>query len=101
MASDGISKFQMWQTGPTEYEAEAIDGSQGIADVLYRDDQQIIFICDGQYHNPLLPKSLDAARLVWLRYNFTPAADGQQLVSQKADVFVHFRHTVCRRSPRS
>lgn len=86
----GISKFQMWQTGPTEYEAEAIDGSQGIADVLYRDDQQIIFICDGQYHNPLLPKSLDAAALVWFRYNFTPAADGQQLVSQKADVFVAF-----------
>ncbi|MBL8815002.1 MAG: hypothetical protein JNL58_03150 [Planctomyces sp.] len=86
----GISKFQMWQTGPTEYEAEAVDGSEGIADVLYRDDQQIVFVCDGQYHNPLLPKPLAASALVWFRFAFSPGADGQQLVSQKADVFVAF-----------
>lgn len=86
----GISKFEMWQTGPMEYEATAVDGSEGLTHVLYRDDQQCIFICDGSYHNPLLLKPLEAAALVWFRYGFSPGEDGATLVSQKADVFIAF-----------
>lgn len=86
----GISRFEMWQTGPLEYEAAAVDGTEGLADVLYRDHEQCIFVCEGSYHNPLLPKPLEASALVWFRSGFTPADDGTFLVTQKAEVFVAF-----------
>lgn len=86
----GISQFQMWQTGPQEYEASATDGSEGIADILYRDQNEIIFICEGSYHNLLLPAPLEAAALIWFRTEFKPHTDGTHIVTQAADVFVHF-----------
>lgn len=89
----GISKFEMWQTGRMEYEAQAADGSEGMADILYLDAEQCVFVCDGRYHNPLLPKPLAAVALIWFRNSFAPAADGSYLVTQKADVFVSFSST--------
>lgn len=86
----GISRFEMWQTGPLEYEAKAVDGSEGIADILYKDANQMVFVCEGTYHNVLLPKPLEASALIWFRATYTPAADGTHTVSQKADVFVKF-----------
>ena len=86
----GISQFQMWQTGPQEYEASAADGSEGIADILYRDQNEIVFICEGSYHNLLLPTPLEAAALIWFRTEFKPHTDGTHIVTQAADVFVHF-----------
>lgn len=86
----GISRFEMWQTGPLEYEAKAVDGSEGIADILYQDANQMVFVCEGTYHNVLLPKPLEASALIWFRATYTPAADGTHAVSQKADVFVKF-----------
>jgi hypothetical protein len=86
----GISQFQMWQTGPQEYEASAADGSEGIADILYRDASQIIFICEGSYHNLLLPAPLEASALIWFRTEYKPHAEGTHIVTQSADVFVHF-----------
>jgi hypothetical protein len=86
----GISKFEMWQTGRERYEAKAVDGSEGVTDVLYRDHQQCVFICNGSYQNPLLPKSLDAGALVWIRWNFQPMSDGTYQVTQKADAFIVF-----------
>ncbi|MFM7059439.1 MAG: hypothetical protein ACKO2P_21205 [Planctomycetota bacterium] len=86
----GISQFQMWQTGPMEYEAAAADGSEGLADILYRDEDEIIFICQGSYHNLLLPAPLEASALIWFRTEYKPHADGTHIVSQAADVFVHF-----------
>ena len=86
----GISRFEMWQTGPMEYEAKAVDGSEGIADILYQDANQMVFVCEGTYHNVLLPKPLEASALIWFRATYTPAADGTHTVSQKADVFVKF-----------
>ena len=89
----GISRFEMWQTGPMEYEAKAVDGSEGIADILYQDANQMVFVCQGTYHNVLLPKPLEASALIWFRATYTPAADGTHTVSQKADVFVKFPST--------
>ena len=56
-----ISHFQMWQTGPAEFEAEAVDGSEGIADILYQDEQQTLMICEGSYQHILLPRPLQAS----------------------------------------
>jgi hypothetical protein len=86
----GISRFKMWQTGTLEYEAEAGDGSEGIADILYRDRNHCLFICAGKYHNPLLPKAIEAAALVWFQYSFTRDVNGVESVHQTADVFVTF-----------
>jgi hypothetical protein len=86
----GISRFEMWQTGENEFEAQAIDGSEGIADILYQDNSQMVFICQGSYHNPLLPRAMEAAALIWFRAVYTPNSDGSHTVSQKADVFVRF-----------
>jgi hypothetical protein len=86
----GISRFEMWQTGDMEYEALAIDGSEGIADILYRDDNQMVFVCQGSYHNPLLPRPMEASALIWFRTVYTPNAEGTHVVTQKADVFVRF-----------
>jgi hypothetical protein len=86
----GISSFQMFQTGPLEYEASASDGSEGISDILYRDENQIIFICEGSYRNILLPAPLEASALIWFRTDYKPHADGTHLVTQSTDVFVHF-----------
>ncbi len=86
----GISRFEMWQTGDMEYEAQAIDGSEGVADILYRDDNQMVFVCQGRYHNPLLPRPMEASALIWFRAVYTPNAEGTHVVTQKADVFVRF-----------
>lgn len=86
----GISRFQMWQTGPGEYEAEAGDGSEGIADIVFSDPQQVILFVEGTYNSPLLPRSIDASVLVWLRYKFVRATDGSTLVTQHTDAFVAF-----------
>ena len=86
----GISRFEMWQTGDMEYEAQAIDGSEGIADILYQDDNQMVFVCQGRYHNPLLPRPMEASALIWFRAVYAPNAEGTHVVTQKADVFVRF-----------
>ncbi|MEJ7592172.1 MAG: hypothetical protein WKF77_11535 [Planctomycetaceae bacterium] len=86
----GISRFEMWQTGEMEYEAQAIDGSEGIADILYQDDNQMVFVCQGSYHNPLLPRPMEASALIWFRAVYAPNAEGTHVVTQKADVFVRF-----------
>lgn len=85
-----ISHFQMWQTGPAEFEAEAVDGSEGIADILYQDEQQTLMICEGSYQHILLPRPLQASALIWFRNSFAPHTDGTHVVTQNVDVFVHF-----------
>ena len=86
----GISQFEMWQTGPTEYEAAAVDGSEGLADILYQDGNQTLFICEGSYHHVLLPRPLQASALIWFRAEYVPHENGTHVVTQHADVFVHF-----------
>lgn len=85
-----ISHFEMWQTGPAEYEASAVDGSEGTADILYQDEQQTLMICEGSYHHILLPRPLQASALIWFRNSLVPHVGGTHLVTQHVDVFVYF-----------
>ncbi len=91
-----ISRVQLWQTGPVEYEASAPDGSLGSATVLYRDRSQCLLLCDGTYSSPLLPKPITAAGLLWLRHDYRPDQNGQMLVRQRLDVFVSFPSATAR-----
>lgn len=86
----GISKLNMRQTGKFEYEASAADGSEGIADVLWRDNNQCLFIVQGKYTSPLLPGAVHASALVWLQYRFVKGKDGSDLVNQQVETFIHF-----------
>ena len=86
----GISKLAMLQTGAFEYEASAADGSEGIADVLWRDAHQCLFIVEGTYTSPMLPGTIQASALVWLRYRFVDAKDGRVLVNQQVETFITF-----------
>ena len=85
-----ISKLQMWQTGEFEYEATAVDGSEGIADILWRDANQCLFIVEGRYSSPLLPNAIQASALVWLQYRFVRDRSGNYLVNQQVESFIHF-----------
>lgn len=86
----GISKLQMSQTGDFEYEAQSGDGSDGIAHVLWRDGNQCVFIVEGSYKSPLLPKTINASALVWLRYRFIESNEGTTLVNQQVETFLYF-----------
>ncbi|MEP3479777.1 MAG: hypothetical protein ABJZ55_11060, partial [Fuerstiella sp.] len=86
----GISKLNMWQNAPFEYSAEANDGSQGQADVLWRDGNQCLFVVEGAYHSPLLPTAIEASALVWMRYRFERTRDNRVLVNQQIETFVNF-----------
>ncbi len=89
-----ISDFQMWQTGEQNFEADAGDGSEGVADFLYRDHQQSLAICEGIYQNPLLTKPIRARALVHLKYVFRPASDGgPPKVTQQISAFISFPST--------
>ena len=86
----GISTLKMWQTDRFEFEAEATDGSEGIADVLWRDGNQCLFIVEGRYSSPILPAAIKASALVWLQYRFVNGPNGRYVVNQQVETFVHF-----------
>ena len=86
----GISKLNMWQNAPFKYSAEANDGSQGKADVLWRDGNQCLFVVEGAYHSPLLPTAIEASALVWMRYRFERTRDNRIVVNQQIETFVNF-----------
>ena len=92
----GISKVQMWQTGPLQYEAIAPDGSEGYADVVYRDKSQCLLLCSGTYKNVLIPRPITAEALLWLRYRLYQNDDGQDFVHQQTDVFLSFPSAAAR-----
>ena len=86
----GISQLQMTQTADFEFEASSPDGSHGEADVLWRDANQCVFIVKGAYRTPLLPSTIHASALVWLRYRFVEDENGATLVNQQIETFLHF-----------
>ena len=85
-----ISKLEMWQTGPFEYEGDAGDGTLGVVEVLYRGPNQTLAICEGQYQNPLLQKPIKARSLVMVETSFTRDAEGICVITHRADLFVSF-----------
>lgn len=85
-----ISKFEMWQTGPDSYEADAGDGSLGLVEVLHRSRESNVIFCDGQYKSPLLVKPIHARSLLHLQSTYSLDKSGQQVVTHYADLFVSF-----------
>jgi hypothetical protein len=85
-----ISQFQMWQTGPNEYEADAGDGTVGTIDVLYRGQDEQVILCEGAVSSPILPQNIRASALMHLRSSFAPGSDGRPRVTSHLCLFVSF-----------
>jgi hypothetical protein len=85
-----ISKLQMWQTGKTDYEADAGDGSVGALEVLLKGPEKSLVACDGLYKSPLFSKPISAKSLLLLQTSFAKQPDGTIHVTHRADLFVSF-----------
>ena len=85
-----ISRFEMWQTGPNEYEADTGDGSSGLIDIVYQDEHQCVVLCDGLYKSPLLPKPIKAHGLLHHMADHSSAPDGRRFITHRVSVFVNF-----------
>ena len=85
-----ISTFEMWQTGPTNYEADSHDGSTGIIEVLHSSAERQIVLCEGSFKSPLLFKPIKARALLHLQPTFQKQSDGQTSVTHTLDMFVSF-----------
>lgn len=85
-----ISTFEMWQTGPIQFEADSHDGSTGAVEVLLNAPERQVFLCEGSFKSPLLPKPIKARALLHLQPTFSKQADGRCVVTHSLDLFVSF-----------
>ncbi len=85
-----ISNFELWQIGPTGYEADSNDGSTGAIEVLHSSSDRHLVLCHGSFKSPLLPKPIQAKALLHLQPTFKKNDDGQTLVTHTLDLFVSF-----------
>ena len=85
-----ISTFEMWQIGPTSYEADSHDGSTGAIEVLHSSAERQLVLCEGSFKSPLLPKPIKARSLLHLQPTIQRGADGQTTVTHTVDMFVSF-----------
>lgn len=85
-----ISTFEMWQTGPTSYEADSHDGSTGAIEVLHSSAERQLVLCEGTFKSPLLLKPIKARSLLHLQPTFQKGNDGQTTVTHTLDMFVSF-----------
>lgn len=95
-----ISQFEMTETSPRVFEADAGDGSKGISDILYQSPHECVLICDGIYKNPLLVKPITAKGLVHLTTAYTMGPNQQPSVVHRANVFITFPTTTLRTAAR-
>ena len=86
----GISQFQVHRAAPDYYEASSGDGSAGVVEVLYRDDNQQLVFCHGEYKSPLLVRPIRAAAIMFLRANFQQDDQGDVTATHQLDLFVSF-----------
>jgi hypothetical protein len=86
----GISKFQMRQTGPDQYEADAGDGTRGVVDVLLRSDEHNVILCDGVFASPLLAKPIQSTALLHLHTAFLRDEHGRPQTRHRLNMFVAF-----------
>lgn len=70
-----ISKFEMTEVEPGLFTATDNNGTSGQIEVLYRDAQNVLVICDGVVHSPLLPGDIQAKTLLHLQVDFAKTKD--------------------------
>lgn len=81
-----ISRVQMRQTGPNEYETDTRDGTWGQVEVLLRNADHYIIMCRGSFQSPALKKPIQASAVMHLQPKF--GENGATL--HTLDLFVTF-----------
>ena len=95
-----ISQFQMTETSPRIFEADAGDGSMGVSNILYQSPNECVLICDGIYKNPLLLKPINAKGLVHLTTAYTVGQNRRPVVVHRVNVFISFPSTTIKTAAR-
>jgi len=85
-----ISRFQLSETSPGRYTADAGDGSVGQVEVFYRTPQDTLIYCDGAFKSPLVPRPIAARALMRVQTRFDRTPDGKVVATHHGDVFVEF-----------
>jgi hypothetical protein len=86
----GISRFELEESKPGTYTADAGDGSRGTVQVFYSRPDDTLIHCAGAFKSPLLPKPILANSLMRLQAKFDKQPDGRMLATHYGDVFVEF-----------
>jgi hypothetical protein len=85
-----ISEFHMRETGREVYETDDGAGTGGVLDVAYRDESQVVVLCDGVYKSPLLPTAVKARGALQVQVAFDRRPDGKTFATHSAKLFVNF-----------
>lgn len=85
-----VSRFQLEQTSPTTYRADAGDGSTGTVELLYSTPEDTLIYCDGAFKSPLLIKPVQARALIRVQTQFSVNNEGRPQATHQGDVFVEF-----------
>lgn len=86
----GVSKCQLWQTGPDSYETDIGDGSAGAVDVLLRGENDHLVYGEGRFKSPLLVKPIRANALLHVRTEYVTRPDGKTEAISRGTLFVTF-----------
>uniref|UniRef100_A0A7C4LNG7 Uncharacterized protein n=1 Tax=Schlesneria paludicola TaxID=360056 RepID=A0A7C4LNG7_9PLAN len=85
-----ISRFELKQTAPNIYQADAKDGSAGQIEVWRSTDDDTLIYCDGAFKSPLLARPVVARSIMRLRTRLVEHAGGPTQAECVGDVFVEF-----------
>ncbi|MBS0205704.1 MAG: hypothetical protein JSS49_22610 [Planctomycetes bacterium] len=85
-----ISKFQLKEVEPNQFDADAGDGSVGHIQILRQTPSETLIHCDGAFKSPLLSRPILARAVIRLQTSFSKEADGRIVGTHSGDVFVEF-----------
>lgn len=85
-----ISKFQLSETAPDCYSADAGDGSVGTVELLHQTAEETLIYTTGSFKSPVLTKPIEANSVMRVRTSFTRESDGRIFATHHGDMFVEF-----------
>lgn len=85
-----ISQFQLQETSPNHYKADAGDGSVGDVELFLQTPTETLIHCEGAFKSPLLTKPIVARSLMRLQTTFAQEQDGRIIGTHSGEVFVEF-----------
>jgi len=85
-----VSQYQMKQTGAQDYEADSGDGTLGVLEVLYRDENHQIVLCQGEMTSPILKRKIRSQAILHLVSVPSTDRNGRTFVTHRVDMFVAF-----------
>lgn len=83
-----VSNYQMKQTGAKDYEADSGDGTLGVLEVIYRDDNHQVIMCDGEMRSPVLKRRIKSKVVMHLVNVYSTDRNGRNYVTHRLDMFV-------------